>query len=770
MSILWGPWNAQNRLRAGSELFMFPTTVSSSTTSVKITVRIYMQTRYASSESGGSTTPWTSSNGFTPSGGNAGGWNLGAMGTKQIASAERIIPTTGSAQPVPVVSTFYSSYAYPGQSATVNNSITIPKKPTSGPGAPTSVTASRTDDTKATVRWTNGSGQTSKTVQMQTFYNGWSDYATVGSPSASATSLVVTGLSPNRIYRFQVRSNNSAGSSSYVAAAGYAFMTPIEPRDVLSQVAASGTSITTTWVNEVYGGPFSPGATFEVQRSVNGGTYAALAGATALTGTTWTDTAPDVGSNRYQVRSKAGVPELTSGWAEGNIISTIIAPLAPTLLDPNGVAFDLTAPVTLTWKHNHGGDGALQSHFTLQTSADAGATWVTRADNVASADSLWVLPAGTLTNGITYQWRVMTQGSTAKGFGPYSTVATLTGSKVPTVTIAAPGATITALPLTVTRTYTQAQSSPQATTETELYDAAGSSLLESVSTNGTGLTHTLTYRLIDGVTYQVRVRSQSAAGLWSAWVTRTSTVDLPEPAGASINGSFSPCEGIVMLSMASLAPGAGQIAAAFHVIERRLEGDTEWVTLDDHFITPGDFIDTLTPINSQVEYRITSVSALPSYTVNPVVTVSTEAGDQQWVFVSFGPGFTRIVRVRGEPKVGEVTGRDRAVEPMAGRDKPILLVGANRSRVVSFSGSLYYDATCDEDDACRFDSPPQGWRTLSHEAETVAYRDMYGRRLFGLLSDVQVEEGATIGVASVSFSVTEDDTVENYELSSGLGG
>lgn len=766
MAISWGAWSSNNRLRCGVEVLQSPTSVTSATTSVTITRKVYLQTRYASFESGSSDT-WF----FTGSGTDLSGntdWDLGDMGTKLMGSdAETVTLQYGSTQTWSQSGRVHSYYAYPGTDATSSQSLTIPARPYAVPSAPSSVSVTRNSDSQDTVTWTRnsttGAPYSSQVVEMRAWSgSAWGSWAAVATVSGSATSYVKTGQVANRIYQFRVKATNSAGSSGY-GTSGNAWHTPAAPTNVVSAVNASGTQITTSWDDNAYSGT-TPPVTFQLERSVAGGAYALYAD--DLTASPYTDTTPGAGTNQYRVLAEVETLSPQSAYGVGNSVSTIVPPLAPTNLDPTGVAKDLSQNLTLTWQHNPGGDGAAQTHYTIEISTNGGSSWstLTGANDVASATSSHTITGGTLTNGTAYQWRVKTQGATGAAYGPVSAAATLTGSAKPVVNVTTPGATVTALPMSVAWTYTQAQGSPQASWTAVLKQ--GGVTLETKTGTGTGLTTSFAYPVVDGAAYTVELTATSAAGVTSSTDTQATTVSLPVPAPVTLTPEYQPCTGTVLLSVVAAAPGVGQAAVDHVIIERRVDGG-DWVTLSDSMAPNADFLDTLPLLNGLNEYRATGVSTAPSYSVNAVEqVVTTGARDSDtglWVFLSYGPGFSGVLRARRDPRIDDVSNRTRAAQSFLGREKPLLFVGENTNYGVTFAGSLHYSEDCAGPVVdCRYDSAPWAWHNASRAADVVCYRDYTGRRVFGMLGDVQCSEVLDPGMGTVSFSVTETGYTETY--------
>jgi hypothetical protein len=554
MAISWGSWDygtSSAGFRVGLDVTQ--SSVTSASSSVTWTIKVYveamynvddaMTVSYSGNISGSSTQNLTT--------GSSGGTKLWATLTHTYNYS-----TYGTS---PGTRTFradldgvYNS-ADPYKSVTV----TIPARPYAAPAAPSSVTATRNSDTQATVAWTRNATTaapyTSVTVQRG-YWTGsaWSAWTTVATTSSTATSFVDTGVAANNQYRYQVKANNSVGSSAYVAASVYVKMTPAAPSNASAALQSSGTSIALSWQNNHY---LDTNITLTIQRSVAGGAYANVATGLAYTTATWTDNAPGAGTNTYRVTAVQSVGSLSSAAATTNTVSTTVPPLAPTSLSPNGIAVDWTQAQVLTWTHNPGGDQAAQTAFILEYSNDSGSTWLAlNGSGTASSVSSYTVPANTLTNGVSRLWRVRTRGVASAGYGPNSASATVVGSGTPVTTITGPATTITALPATVTWTYSQAQGSAQAAYEVTLYKSG--QVVESAS-GTSGTSYTLTAPLQQGASYTVSVRTRSAAGLWSVSATRSLTVSLLPPGGVYTSPSFQAETGTAVLHLEAVpAPAA----------------------------------------------------------------------------------------------------------------------------------------------------------------------------------------------------------------------
>lgn len=765
MAISWGAWDygsSSAGFRVGIEVTT--SAVTSASASVTFTVKVYVEAMYNVDDEmtvtyGGNISGSSTQNLTT---GSSGGTKLWGTLTHTYNYS-----TWGSS---PGSRSFSGSLSgvYNGANPTKTVTVTIPARPYAKPAAPTSVVQTRNSDTQHTVTWvrnaTASAPYTSLTVQRRVYSGStWSAWATVATTTSTATSYVDKTVTANAGYQYQVKANNAAGSSAYVIPTAQ-YNTPAAPSNVAAVLSQTGTSIRVDWKNNHY---TSSNVTYTIQRSVAGGAFANVVTGLASGTTSWIDNAPGAGTNQYQVAASHTVPPTTSAFVASNTVSTTVPPLAPTLLSPNGTAVDWTLPQTLTWQHNPGGDQAAQSSFIIEYSNDSGATWLPlNGAGTTSTVSSYTVPANTLTNGTTRLWRVRTRGVTSAGYGANSSSATIVGSLTPVTAITGPPTTVLSLPATATWTYTQGNGSAQTAWELELVE--GTQVRETAS-GTTALSYALTYAVQQGASYTLRVRTRSAAGIWSAWATRALTINLLPPAHVTTTAEFQAATGTTVLHLeATAAVGGSEVAATSATVERLVEGD-EWVTLYRDLALPSDVLDLLPSTTKLNQYRITAKSATPTYRTEAIVDVlppapflADDRKDRQWVFVNYGDGFGTVLRFRSAPKLSVTSGREKNANRFAGRTKPVPQLGQARSRTVSVGGSLAYDkAGVNDDEVFLWDSPPEDWDEAGEESEVVCYRDFRGRRIFGILSDVTVGDEFP-GLASVGFTVTEVDFREVY--------
>jgi hypothetical protein len=772
MAIQWGSWAdaGGNGMRVGLDVSI-PLDVTHSSTVAVFQVLVYTQNRYTYSSDAQSldyTDDLAAAGSFPFTNGE------GSQIVQRDTEGYTYTYSTYGSSPGNRTFTATISGAVNGVTPTVSVTMAIPARPVNGPDAPTGATLVRNSDTSATLTWTphptGPNPYTSQTISMRRWDGSvtWTEasWSIVASVSAGATSYTRTGLSANHPYQLSVRAENNFGSSDWDDS-NVIFMTPAAPSDVASVTNTTGSAITTTWTDNSYTYPST--GTWTIQRSVAGGAYANVGTVSAKTPTSFTDNSPGAGTNQYRVAAVVGA--LQSAYATGNLVAAPTPPLAPTLLVPDGIFVDFVNDVVVfSWQYNAGGTGAAQTHFTIEKSIDSGANWTAlgTATNVASGTASFSLPAGTLSNGVPYLWRVRTEGIVSAGFGANSASASVQGSTKPTVTLSLPTATTNTIPIRAQWTFAQAELRPQIAYQALLYDSTGTILLEEI--NGFDATSTVgfTYATVTGNSYVVKVRAQSSAGIWSNYSTVTTSFILLPPALPTATGVYQACTGTVLLhfSPGTVIPGTN-VALESITVERRVAGG-DWVILATGLLIPTDFLDTLPLTNGLNEYRITARSATPSTAVAPILSVQgtdgAAAGDPLWAWISYGDNFEFDLRVHGDLTISETTGRVKAEQHFLGRAKPVALVGQNTNRSVSVSGSLEYDRRCPPipADACLYASPPTAWRDAGENSEVVCYRDFTGRRIFGTLSDVTVNDGIWPGKAAVAYAVTEVDFTERY--------
>lgn len=755
MAIQWGSWSYSggNGMRVGIDVSV--SSVNHSSSSVTFTYRIYTQNQYNYNNPSGPTITYSGS--FSGSSTTSFSNTQGA-GTQTLRATKTYTRSYGSSEygssPGSVSFGAAVSGMYNGSTPSKSVSTSIPARPYDKPAAPSNVNTVRNNDGRSTTSWsrnaTSGEPYSSQTVQRALDASGpWSTVATV---SGTATSWVDNGIRDNRYYRYRVRANNSKGSSGWTAGNGIR-TSPAAPSNVKAATISGGASIRLTWtVNKSYAS-----GTEDIERQVNGGSWVFVANVND-TGV-WTDTNPGVGTNRYRIRENVSSQgqQLWSSWVMSNVVSTIVPPLAPTNLKPNGIIVDAVSAggVPITWQHNDGGDGSDQTRFQARKSFDGGSTWSNSAiyDTDVSAHTL-----GNWTNGDTYLWQVRTWGSHADP-GPWSSSATIITSTTPTVTLTAPspGEIITSLPVVPQWVFNQDEGLNQVGWQGEIRNAGGTVVASVVGTTASSWTVPLSALLEDGETYTARIRAR-ANTIWSDWDEVSFTVDLLPPAEATITPTFDPESGTMILDLHAGEPEPGVSNDIDTVaVQRRIDGGP-WVTLFEgvSFDDGSDMtvLDTLPSLKAVHEYRLVVTSISPSTAVTDPVQIETFGFRSTiWGFLSYGEGFTTILRGAGNPDLSDQPDRARGAMAAAGRRFPILLVGDQRTRTRSVSLLAFWDMPGGPGPS----STDHEWIEAGLEAGIVCWRDWRGDRIFGRLDGMQVTPQIGDTSAEVSFSVEMTD-------------
>lgn len=456
----WGAWTSDGRLRAGLALSISPSTVSHTTSSVTVSWTLYGESEYASNESGSTATPWAISGSHSGSG-YGQGWNVGGGGTWVVASGSYTVSTSYTSSITETINGHYSSsYAYPGDTAYVSASITIPKRPIAAPAAPTGCAWARTSDTQQTVSWANTSATDSSApytnvhVQRLTDAGSWVEIAKLG----VVTSYTDKGTSASHRYQYRVYASNSAGNSGYSTSSIF-YTTPNAPSNCTAAKTATG-DIVVTWTDNAMWND-----TFAVWHAANGVWDASPLTSSVPNGTnTYTHSAPSTSvTHSYRVTAHAPTPSLTSAYsATSNTVQLLAAPNAPTSLAPNGQPADATFDLGLSWMHNSS-DTTPQRKFEVQYQVDGGA-WTSMGVQTSTSSTLTVVGGTWGANGHTVGWQVRTWGSATTGgsdgtgASAWSATASVTLSSEPTVVISSPGPS--------TRTVTDGATTANSTTVT----------------------------------------------------------------------------------------------------------------------------------------------------------------------------------------------------------------------------------------------------------------------------------------------------------------
>ena len=505
-----GSTSSWNAYRWYSQLEV--TTKSETSTSITYTVKVKYYTQYAIN---------TYAN-ASLSGGVTGSWSGSMYSSSQSGRTVTVITKTdtvskgSSSKTVSYMAKVQTTGGFAPGTSTATLSMTVPAIDYDAPNAPSACSASRVTDKQAKVTWTNGSTSTTKPrsstkVERQTDSGSWAQIASVGN---SVKNYTDNGISANHRYRYRVRAYGSGGYSGY-STSGYIYTTPKAPS------AVSLVKLSDTQVQVSISGAAAWADGYELQRSVDSGSWAAVATVTAWP---YTDT-PGGGYVRYRVRAKRGT--LASTWTESVEIATITPPLAPAVsLDPSGAVLPCGTAVTVAWSPNHP-DGSEQS--AAQVEYTVGSTAAQTVDVSGSATS-YQLPEAALASPATVSVRVRTKGLDPD-WGAWSSPVQVVLAYPPSVAITSPGsdgAVVDSLPLEVT--WTVDDSTGVSSQTFELYGPDGLAYTAQLSTNARSITlDSSTYRLDNLTDYTVRLSVTGGSSL-STVEERSFETDYLEPA------------------------------------------------------------------------------------------------------------------------------------------------------------------------------------------------------------------------------------------------
>jgi FtsP/CotA-like multicopper oxidase with cupredoxin domain len=369
------------------------------------------------------------------------------------------------------------------------------------PAAPTSLTAVLQAGPQISLAWRDNSGNETG-FQIQRSENGgaFTNLATVG---VNVTTYLDGTVIGGRSYGYRVAAVNGPAASAYATSATVTVPVPPAPPSNVGAVLQVGPKVALTWTDN------STNETgFAIQRSINGGAFAALATVAANVKSYTDATVVPGNSYSYQVASNNG-PVITSAYAASPVVTLPTAPAAPSNLTATQSG---ALQTTLTWTDNSGNE----TGFQILRSENAGAylPLVTTGPNVTTYTD------NTVIAGRAYRYQV------AAVNGIISSAYAVSGSV--TVRLTAPaapsGMTATAAQVTTTTDRVTLSWTDNSVNETgfQLVRASDAAFTSGVVT--TNLAANLTTYSVNNLprnaTYYFRLRAINAAGT-SAWTNAT---------------------------------------------------------------------------------------------------------------------------------------------------------------------------------------------------------------------------------------------------------
>lgn len=469
------------------------------------------------------------------------------------------------------------------------------------PSAPTSVSAARNSDSKATVSWTRGAGAstTYSRIYVERSTDGGS-WTSLGYVAGTATSYNDTTIAANHYYRYRVRAYNSTGYSSY-GTSGYIYTTPAAPEYVSGRRGQDGTS-----VNLTVGNSNTRNATgFDVQYRVDGSSTWVTATVSSSSGTPVSSiTIANMGGSYYfRVRNTRTSPALTSPWTESDLIVTITPPNAPTLVSPSSGAVisasGATQSVTFEWLHNPV-DGSAQTAAELQYKVNGASSWTTLTATTGQSKSV------SLASGQSYSWRVRTKGA-HEDFGAWSGVGGFGLLYPPTVSFTAPSGTVINMPILYEISYSDQHGTfvggmlevklDGATVYSEELAASEPPIQGEITTDE--------FLPVSGNTYTFEATVRSSDTL-EATVTAQVPVNMGEPDHGVLAIENDSETGHCSIGV-SWEQGSGSVGASYASLYRVI--GSERLLLGDNLGNGDSVLDRYAPLNTPYQYEIVTHSA-----------------------------------------------------------------------------------------------------------------------------------------------------------------
>lgn len=625
MAIQWGSWkySGGNGMRVGISISW--ASVSHTSSSVKCAVKYYTQNQYRYADA----QTLTYSGSIT---GHTDWSNQDNAGETHRWATKTYTYTYGSSEygSSPGTRSFTAklSGAYNGVTPSKTVSTAIPARPYGIPAAPSSVIATPEGD-----KWrlafpsVSTAGRPASSRQVQIWVADTGEWRTLG--TVAGTSWLTATAVENGRYQARARAHNTAGYSDWTTSSFWRTK-PTAPANVTATKSGVGQA-TVTWTNRA---PYATG--IEVTHYADGVSQGVISTGLSGTATSFTATGLDTSkTHRFGVRAKTSEGyTFTSTETLSAVIQLDSPPYAPTGLTPNGGARDAATSISFGWVYNSA-DSSPQTSYELRY-RPVGGTWVTVAGT--GATTTHTLPAGTLTNGTSYEWQTRCKAQ-HPDWGTWSATAMLTASTPPAVTIQAPAdAEVLALnQCELAWSYSDEEGEPQQLVEITLTQADATVFTAQISDPGQR-DLTLPIVLENNTAYTVSMRVWDAAGLVSTPDAATFTTDFLPPPTPLVTATWLTDTAAVELQISN---PIGVPAATHNLVERSLDEGATWVEFGTSPLNTS-WVDPTPHLRDVTQYRVTAISELPSASTPVVVSVT---GASQSAWINYGPGLEQTFEI-----------------------------------------------------------------------------------------------------------------------------
>ena len=557
-----------------------------------------------------------------------------------------------------------------------------------------------------------------------------------GSDDGSTGYWIDTTAGADNYWQYRVKGVHNG--TTYTSAWKKGHTLPASPAP-LTPVRSTG-QVSMTWTNKSASGYIAyrvyKGATLLTTTAANASSYtdAAAANTGALTYTLY---AYILGGIDLEARSG------TAGWVPLSVTLPAPAKANPPTLTPSATALNLaTTALVINVAHN-------PVDYTAQTSGNVryrqvgGSTWTTVS--LGTGTSITV-PAGTLTNGLDYEFQGQTAGM-AGGLSDWSASVIVSGANNPTTAITTPanGASVNTGTVNVGWSYASTDGRPQAGWEVKLL--VGGVQVDGASGSGAVLSWT-SGLLSNSTAYTINVRVMNSAGLWSTVASSTFNASFPPPPGPTVTPSWDPDTGQVTLAYVNPAPGGGQAAAVSNSIYR------SGVLLASGLPLNSTYTDLLPALNTPVDYKVVAITAggSPGTTA---LTVTTTMSARKWFFLNGGPDFSVLARLREQASVSAAPALDGSLVWYEGRRLPVAYDGQGYTNAIRLQGEVRgLLGSPDDPDLIGTWEP---FAALAGNPGRVWYRDVFGRSFLAKASGWSIVHDSQGPEAAITVTLTEVD-------------
>lgn len=403
-----------------------------------------------------------------------------------------------------------------------------------------------------------------------------------------------------------------------------------------------------------------------------------------------------------------------------NVVYEDVPPDKPTLKSPIGIYKDSKSVIHFEWQYNSDVGGE-QKAFDLQWSTDQ-VNWTTVSQT--TANNYYDMPANTLPAGNIY-WRVRTYNEYDE-VGPYSDIQSFYAIGAPAAPVINAIPSNTARPVVSWSAFSQQVYQLQVLSgDTVVYD---SGIVPGISIRQ----HKIKAWLEDGE-YTVQLRTKDEYDMWSEWGSAAVTISTDKPEKPSI-------------TLQRSAYGV-EITGTGLVYRSDYDKD-EYICIG---MADGSYFDNAVRSKGEYKYFIRAISENDTYNDSDIKFIQAElrhaliapVSDLSNVFA-----FTRSLNLPPKRTYNRQPGG--AFVEYAGRKYPVWepTEHVNAAWAMTFFLKSWNDV--------------EAFIALVDRKETVLYRDARGRKVYGILSNLTIDDERSGYI--VGFTLTEVDYIEGVDV------